>query len=113
MERSPISRRNFLSLTAATGAGAALAACGSSGPGGDSSGGGKAGTASYWFLTGQPGEGIRQTAAERFNKANPNNKIEFTAFGSLWSATACLLCQPEDRASRFRRGHRPRAQTRS
>ena len=44
MERSPISRRNFLSLTAAAGAGAALAACGSSGPGGSSNGDGKAGT---------------------------------------------------------------------
>ncbi|GIE48972.1 sugar ABC transporter substrate-binding protein [Amorphoplanes nipponensis] len=80
MERSPISRRTFLSLTAAAGAGAALAACGSSGPGGGSSGGGSASTASYWFLTGQPGEGIRQAAAERFNKANPNNKLQFTAF---------------------------------
>jgi raffinose/stachyose/melibiose transport system substrate-binding protein len=80
VERSPISRRNFLSLTAAAGAGAALAACGSSGPGGGSSGGGGASTASYWFLTGQPGEGIRQAAAERFTKANPNNKIQFTAF---------------------------------
>ncbi|MET8154608.1 extracellular solute-binding protein [Actinoplanes sp. NPDC049668] len=80
MERSPISRRNFLSLTAAAGAGAALAACGSSGPGGDSNSGDKGGTATYWFLTGQPGEGIRQTAAERFNKANPNSKVEFTAF---------------------------------
>jgi raffinose/stachyose/melibiose transport system substrate-binding protein len=81
VERSPISRRTFLSLTAAAGAGAALAACGSSGPGGGSSGGGgAAGTASYWFLTGQPGEGIRQAAAERFSKANPNNKLQFTAF---------------------------------
>jgi len=80
VERSPISRRTFLSLTAAAGAGAALTACGSSGPGGGSSGGGAASTASYWFLTGQPGEGIRQSAAERFNKANPNNKLQFTAF---------------------------------
>jgi raffinose/stachyose/melibiose transport system substrate-binding protein len=79
VERSPISRRTLLSLTAAAGAGAALAACGSSGPG-TSSGGGKAGTASYWFLTGQPGEGIRQAAAERFNKANPDTKLQFTAF---------------------------------
>ncbi|BFU45464.1 extracellular solute-binding protein [Krasilnikovia sp. MM14-A1004] len=77
MERSPLSRRTFLSLTAAAGAGAALAACGSSGPGG-SSGGGT--TAGYWFLTGQPGEGIRQAAAERFNTANPNGRLQFTAF---------------------------------
>ena len=78
MERSPISRRTFLSLTAAAGAGAALAACGSSGPG--TSSGSKAGSASYWFLTGQPGEGIRQAAAERFNKANADSQIQFTAF---------------------------------
>jgi raffinose/stachyose/melibiose transport system substrate-binding protein len=77
VERSPISRRTFLSLTAAAGAGAALAACGSSGPGGSSD---KGSAASYWFLTGQPGEGIRQAAAERFNKANPNGKLQFTAF---------------------------------
>jgi raffinose/stachyose/melibiose transport system substrate-binding protein len=77
VERSPISRRTFLSLTAAAGAGAALAACGSSGPG--TSSGGKAG-ASYWTLTGQPGEGIRQQAAERFNKANPDSQLQFTAF---------------------------------
>jgi raffinose/stachyose/melibiose transport system substrate-binding protein len=73
-----MSRRTFLSLTAAAGAGAALAACGSSGP--TSTSGGKAGSASYWFLTGQPGEGIRQAAAERFNKANPDSQIQFTAF---------------------------------
>jgi raffinose/stachyose/melibiose transport system substrate-binding protein len=78
VERSPISRRTFLSLTAAAGAGAALAACGSSGPG--TSSGSKAGSASYWTLTGQPGEGIRQQAAERFNKANPDTQIQFTAF---------------------------------
>ena len=80
VERSPISRRTFLSLTAAAGAGAALAACGSSGPGTSNNGGGSAATATYWFLTGQPGEGIRQAAAERFNKANPDGKLQFTAF---------------------------------
>ena len=80
MERSPISRRTLLSLTAAAGVSTALAACGSSGPGSSDSGGGSSATASYWFLTGQPGEGIRQQAAERFNKANPNNKLQFTAF---------------------------------
>jgi raffinose/stachyose/melibiose transport system substrate-binding protein len=79
VERSPISRRTFLSLTAAAGAGAALAACGSSGPGTSNNSGGAA-TASYWFLTGQPGEGIRQAAAERFNKANADGKLQFTAF---------------------------------
>ena len=76
-----ISRRNFLSLGVGAGAAVGLAACGSSGPAGTSSGGGGAGgTASYWFLTGQPGEGIRQGAVERFNKANPDTKLQFTAF---------------------------------
>jgi raffinose/stachyose/melibiose transport system substrate-binding protein len=76
-----ISRRNFLSLGVGAGAAVGLAACGSSGPAGTSSGGGAAGgTASYWFLTGQPGEGIRQGAVERFNKANPDTKLQFTAF---------------------------------
>jgi raffinose/stachyose/melibiose transport system substrate-binding protein len=75
-----ISRRNFLSLGVGAGAAAALAACGSSGPGTSSGGSGAGAPAGYWFLTGQPGEGIRQAAAERFNEANPDNKIQFSAF---------------------------------
>jgi len=80
VERSPISRRTFLSLTAAAGAGAALAACGSSGPGTSGSDAKKPGAAGYWTLTGQPGEGIRQASAERFSKANPDTPLVFNAY---------------------------------
>lgn len=38
------------------------------------------GSASYWFLTSQPQEGIRTAAVERFNEANPDSQIQFTAF---------------------------------
>jgi raffinose/stachyose/melibiose transport system substrate-binding protein len=77
-----ISRRNFLSLGVGAGAAAALAACGSSGPstGGSGTSGGGAGGASYWFLTGQPGEGIRQGTVDRFNQANASTKIQATTF---------------------------------
>jgi raffinose/stachyose/melibiose transport system substrate-binding protein len=79
---SPISRRNLLGLTVGAAGAAALAACGSSGPGGDkstSSGGGK-GSASYWSLSGEPGQPIRQASIDRFNKANPDTKITPTFF---------------------------------
>ena len=76
-----ISRRNFLSLGAGAGAAAALAACGSSGPSsGGSTAGGGADAATYWFLTGKPGEGIRQGTVDRFNKANPDAGIKVTTF---------------------------------
>jgi raffinose/stachyose/melibiose transport system substrate-binding protein len=82
VDRSPISRRNFLNLAVGAGAAGALAACGSSGPasktGGDSGSG--AGSASYWFLTGQPGEGIRTDTVNRFNKANAKTTIKPTTF---------------------------------
>jgi len=79
VERRTISRRSFLNLAVGAGAGAALAACGSSGPG-TSGGGGTGGGASYWFLTGAPGEGIRQNTVNRFNKANPDSQIKATTF---------------------------------
>jgi raffinose/stachyose/melibiose transport system substrate-binding protein len=83
VERSSISRRNFLNLGVGAGAAAALAACGSSGPsdktGGGSSGGG-GGAATYWSLSGPPGQPIRQAAIDRFNKANPTTKITPTFF---------------------------------
>jgi raffinose/stachyose/melibiose transport system substrate-binding protein len=82
VERSSISRRNFLNLGVGAGAAAALAACGSSGPSdktGNTSGGG-AGAASYWSLSGPPGEPIRQAAVDRFNKANADTKITPTFF---------------------------------
>jgi raffinose/stachyose/melibiose transport system substrate-binding protein len=77
---NPLSRRNFLGLAAGAAGAAALAACGSDGPG-DKSGsttGGGAGSASYWSLSGEPGEPIRQAAIDRFNKANPDTKIKPT-----------------------------------
>jgi raffinose/stachyose/melibiose transport system substrate-binding protein len=81
VERNPLSRRNFLGLGVGAAAAAGLAACGSSGPSssGGSSGGG-AGAASYWTLTGQPGEGIRTDTVNRFNSANPKTKITLTKF---------------------------------
>ena len=78
MDPRTTSRRNFLSLAVGAAAGAALAACGSSGPSGSTGGGGRRGRcgATYWFLTGQPGEGIRTNTVERFNEANPDTKIK-------------------------------------
>ncbi len=81
MEPMPISRRNFLHLAVGAGAAAGLAACGSSGPGTSSSNGGNAaGSATYWSLSGPPGEPIRKAAVDRFNKANPDNTIAATFF---------------------------------
>ncbi|GAA4585566.1 raffinose/stachyose/melibiose transport system substrate-binding protein [Actinoplanes octamycinicus] len=74
-------RRNFLSLTAGAAAATGLAACGSSGPSDTSSGSGSGGAdaASYWFLSGPPGEPIRQGAVDRFNKTG-NGTIKVTTF---------------------------------
>jgi raffinose/stachyose/melibiose transport system substrate-binding protein len=81
VERRTISRRNFLNLAVGTTAGAALAACGSSGPSSTSAGGGGGTTGtSYWFLTGQPQQGIREDTVKRFNKANPKSQIKYTEF---------------------------------
>ncbi len=81
-----ISRRNVLGLTAGAAGAAALAACGSSGPsdetGGNTGGGAAAGAATYWSLSGEPGEPIRQAAIKRFNDANPNSKISPTFFAN-------------------------------
>jgi raffinose/stachyose/melibiose transport system substrate-binding protein len=74
----PISRRNFLNLAAGAGAGMALAACGSSGPG-DTGGDGE-GDATYWYLTGAPGEQIRGNTVKRFNDASSGSKIAGTAY---------------------------------
>jgi raffinose/stachyose/melibiose transport system substrate-binding protein len=61
--------------------GAALAACGSSGPSATPSGGGGSGSkASYWFLNGAPDETVRLATVDRFNKANPTMKIAATTF---------------------------------
>jgi raffinose/stachyose/melibiose transport system substrate-binding protein len=70
-----LSRRNFLGLSAATAGALALSGCGSSGPGQASSG-----EASYWFLSGQPQEDIRQGAVDAFNKENSDGQIKSTTF---------------------------------
>jgi raffinose/stachyose/melibiose transport system substrate-binding protein len=78
-------RRNFLRVALGASAGVGLAACGgNSGPkasGGASAAGGTAkGSASYWYLTGPPGEGIRTNTVKRFNAANPKTQIKATTF---------------------------------
>jgi raffinose/stachyose/melibiose transport system substrate-binding protein len=60
--------------------GAALAACGTSGPSSSSSGGGGGTKASYWYISGPPGEAIRTATVSRFNKANPSSGIAATTF---------------------------------
>ncbi len=74
MEPRTTSRRTFLSLAAGLPAAAALAACGTSGPGGSKS------NATYWYLSVQPAEGIRLDSIKRFNKANPKGQITGTPF---------------------------------
>jgi raffinose/stachyose/melibiose transport system substrate-binding protein len=79
------SRRTFLRVAMGAGAAVGLAACGgTSGPkssGGSSSGGAAAkGSASYWILTGAPGQGVREDTVKRFNAANPKTPIKTTAF---------------------------------
>ena len=81
MDPITTSRRNFLRFTAgAAGLAATLAACGTSGP--QSSGGssGGAGSATYWFLTGQPQQAIREAQVKRFNDANSGTQIKSTEF---------------------------------
>jgi len=78
---SSLSRRNFLGLTAGAAAAAGLAACGSSGPSksGSNNAGGKS-VATYWSLSGPPGEAVRTAAINRYNAANTNAKITPTLF---------------------------------
>ena len=80
------SRRSFLGLAAASTLGAmGLAACGSAGPaqpGGAASAtgaGGGGGSATMWGLTGKPGESIRETTVDAFNKLGKGT-IEVTSF---------------------------------
>src|SRR5690349_2561472 len=66
-------------------AGSTLAACGTSGPSQAGAGGGGAaapsgGGATYWYLSGQPSEGVRTNALNRWNQANPNDQIQGTTF---------------------------------
>ncbi|GAA4361172.1 extracellular solute-binding protein [Angustibacter luteus] len=57
-----------------------LAACGSSGPDKASDSGGSTGSATYWYLSGAPGEGIRTNTVKRFNEANPKTQIKGSTF---------------------------------
>lgn len=61
---TPLSRRTVLGLALGVPVSMALAACGTAGPG--------TGGATYWYLNGQPQEGVRTGAVDRFNKANPD-----------------------------------------
>ena len=78
MEPMTTSRRTFLGITLAAGAGVGLAACG--GTSGPQSSGAATGSATYWYLTGTPGEGIRTNTVKRFNAANPKTQIKGTTF---------------------------------
>jgi raffinose/stachyose/melibiose transport system substrate-binding protein len=81
MDANEVSRRTVLGLAAGLPLGAALAACGgTSGPKSGGGGGGGAAKASYWYLSVQPQEGLRTAAVDRFNKANPNERIKGTPF---------------------------------
>ncbi|MFC5833964.1 extracellular solute-binding protein [Nonomuraea insulae] len=81
MEINTTSRRTFLTLPMA----AALAACGGTRPtqtgsGGSSAATGGPGKLTYWYVSGQPTEGVRAGAVQRFNQANPNSQIATTTF---------------------------------
>jgi raffinose/stachyose/melibiose transport system substrate-binding protein len=72
-----MSRRNVLRLALLGSAGVGLAACGSSGP---KATGGGGGGATYWYLSGAPGEGVRTDTVKRFNAANAKTQIKGTTF---------------------------------
>ena len=74
-----LSRRRFIELLGlGVPLSAALAACSSSKPSKSGTGGG--GKATYWFLSGQPQQKIREDAVKRFNAANSGTKISYTEF---------------------------------
>ena len=83
------SRRNFLGLALGVPATAALAACGGgstptqtgAGGGGGAPASASAGEASYWFLTAQPQQKIREDTVKRFNQTG-NGTIKYTEFAN-------------------------------
>jgi raffinose/stachyose/melibiose transport system substrate-binding protein len=80
VEPTNLSRRTFLGLAAlSVPVAAGLTACGTSGPK-KSGGGGGGKDASYWFLSGQPQQGIREGTVKRFNAANKSGQIKYTEF---------------------------------
>ncbi|WP_427892612.1 extracellular solute-binding protein [Kribbella sp. GL6] len=89
MDPNTTSRRTFLGLVGGGALAAGLAACGSSGPSstpgsttGAGGGGGAGSGATYWFLTGQPQQAIREAQVKRFNDANPSTKLKTTEFAN-------------------------------
>ena len=92
MDPSTTSRRGFLKLAGLAGLSASavgtLAACGGGaqptqpGAGGSApaAGGAAGGAASYWFLSGQPQQAVREESVKRFNDANPDTAIKYTEF---------------------------------
>jgi raffinose/stachyose/melibiose transport system substrate-binding protein len=92
MPTSSLSRRRFLELLGlGVPVSVALAACSSSGPsqagagggggnGGNGGGGGGGGNATYWFLSGQPQQKIREDAVKQFNASNKSGQIAYTEF---------------------------------
>jgi raffinose/stachyose/melibiose transport system substrate-binding protein len=93
VDPSTTSRRGFLKLAGLAGLSASavgtLSACGggtqptSTGAGGSAPAGGAAGSgATFWYLTSQPNEGIRDDTVKRFNAANPDTQIKSTKFAN-------------------------------
>ena len=93
MDPSTTSRRGFLKLAGLAGISASavgtLAACGGGsqptqpGAGGSAAAGGGAAAgsgASYWFLSGQPQQAVREASVKRFNDANADTQIKYTEF---------------------------------
>jgi len=104
------SRPSFLSLAlGAPIAGAALAACGSSGPsgaGGSSSdsgggGGGGSGSASYWFLSGQPQQAVREDTVKRFTSSGGGGLKEYVKAGQVLDMTDWFKSNPDQQTRRF------------
>lgn len=77
MKNPQLSRRSLLGATAGASA-LTLAACGTSGPGGSGEGGGGGG-ATYWDLSGEPGESITQDAVDAFNELDQGT-VDLTFF---------------------------------
>jgi raffinose/stachyose/melibiose transport system substrate-binding protein len=83
VESNGVSRRKFLGAAALSlPVVAGVAACSSSKPSGGSSGtgGGSKSNATYWFLSGQPQQAIRENSVKAFNAKSTTGKISYTEF---------------------------------
>lgn len=83
MEQHGLTRRAFAgraigTLGSMSVMGGLLAACGGGDSGGDASGGG--GTMQFWKFVSENDDPIIKEAVARWNKANPNNKVNFQTF---------------------------------